>query len=185
MKAMNKQRQVEIVAYNPEWPRAFRDLSRVLSTVAGDLILRIEHVGSTSVHGLSAKPIIDVDVVIATREQLPEISERLAGIGYGHEGDQGVEGREAFRREGDDVPRDGTERKWPAHHLYVCAEGNPELIRHVAFRDYLRKTPGEARAYEQLKYQLAQRYRYDVDAYCEAKTNFVNSILEKAISETG
>jgi len=72
------------------------------------------------------------------------------------------------------------------HITYMYAQrAIPELIRHVAFRDYLRKTPGEARAYEQLKYQLAQRYRYDVDAYCEAKTNFVNSILEKAISETG
>ncbi len=182
---MNKKHKVEIVEYNPEWPRVFRELSRLISTVVGDLVLRIEHVGSTSVYGLAAKPIIDLDVVIATRDQLPEIADRLGIMGYVHEGDLGIEGREAFGREGEDVPKDGTGRNWPAHHLYVCAEGNIELIRHVVFRDYLRKTPGEAMAYGKLKYQLAQQYRYDVEAYCEAKTSFVNSVLEKAMSEAG
>jgi GrpB-like predicted nucleotidyltransferase (UPF0157 family) len=180
---MKKLRKIEIVAYDPNWPQLFQELSRIILTAAGDLILRIEHVGSTSVHGLDAKPIIDLDVVISTRDYLPEISVRLAGIGYVHNGDQGVEGREAFKRESEDVPRDGTGRNWPMHHLYICAEGNPELIRHVTFRDYLRNSPEAAKAYEKLKYQLAQQYQYNADAYCEAKTSFIKSILEKVRSE--
>jgi len=175
-----KQRKVEIVEYNPQWPHFFNELSGVISTAIGDLALRIEHIGSTSVPGLAAKSIIDLTVVIASREFLPETIYRLAVLGYEHEGDLGIPGREAFAREGEDVPRDETGRKWPAHHLYVCAQDNAELARHVAFRDYLRDNREEARSYEKLKYQLAQQFAYDVEAYCEAKTHFVNRILKQA-----
>jgi len=174
---MTKQRKVELVEYNPKWPQFFSELSRVISTAMGDLALRIEHVGSTSVPGLAAKPIIDLDAVIASRQLLPEAIHRLAGLEYVHKGDQGIRGREAFARQDEDTPKDGTGRKWPVHHLYVCAQDNAELARHVAFRDYLRSNPAAALAYAKLKRQLAQQFPYDVDAYCEAKTDFVNGIL--------
>ena len=177
---MTKQRKVELVEYNSQWPQFFGELSRAISTALGDLAVRIEHVGSTSVPGLAAKPIIDLDVVIASRQLLPATIQRLAGLGYKHKGDLGIAGREAFAREGEDVPRDGTGRTWPAQHLYVCAQDNVELARHVAFRDYLRNNPAEAMAYEELKRRLAQQFTYDVDAYCEAKTDFIRRTLQQA-----
>jgi GrpB-like predicted nucleotidyltransferase (UPF0157 family) len=178
---MQKRRQVEIVDYDPVWPLIFAELRQVIAPVLGDLALSIEHVGSTAVPDLAAKPIVDLDIVIPSREQLPEVILRLAKLGYEHEGDVGILGREAFARPSSDVPRDGTGREWRRHHLYVCARDNAELARHLIFRDYLRAHPEQARAYAALKRQLARRYPYDVDAYCEAKTEFVEGILRRTL----
>jgi GrpB-like predicted nucleotidyltransferase (UPF0157 family) len=87
---------VEIVDYDPRWPETFASLRDQVAGVLGPFALRIEHVGSTSVPGLPAKPIIDLDVVIATQVDLPEVIGRLGTLGYQHEGDLGIPGREAF-----------------------------------------------------------------------------------------
>src|SRR5262245_7057698 len=132
-------RRVVVTAYDPEWPRMFESFREVYQRALGELALAIEHVGSTSVAGLAAKPIIDIDVVIPSRNDLPSAVMRLALLGYRHEGDVGVPGREAFGRDGDEeVPRDGSGRRWPAHHLYVCALDSKELERHLKFRNWLR-----------------------------------------------
>ncbi len=179
---MKKQRIVEIVDYNPEWPLIFSELSSIIANKLGNLALTIEHVGSTSVPGLAAKPIIDLDVVLASNQQLPKVVCLLKELGYEHEGDKGIPGREAFARSATDVPRNGTGKIWLKHHLYVCPQDSTALKRHLAFRDYLRNNPSQASIYAKLKRQLAQHFRYDVDSYCEAKTEFVESILEKARS---
>ena len=169
---------IRVVDYDPKWPIMFADLSRVIAGFLGELALAIEHVGSTSVPGLAAKPIIDIDVVVESRRAVSESIERLARLGYIHQGDLGVPGREAFRHGGDEeVPRDGSGRKWPAHNLYVCARDNEALALHLAFRDYLRQNPHEADAYAELKRGLAQRFPHDMDAYVEGKTEFVEGIL--------
>lgn len=109
------------------------------TAVLGDVAMRIEHVGSTSVPGLAAKPILDIDVVIESREKLPAAIERLATLGYEHEGDHNVAGREAFR------PGEGTTpRTWPAHHLYVCAQDNRELLRHLRVSGLASRSRGGA-----------------------------------------
>ena len=131
-------RPVVVVPHDPAWVAAFEALRAVYVASLGDLALAIHHVGSTSVPGLAAKPIIDVDVEIRSREILPSVVRALAALGYRHEGDLGVHGREAFAPESDDVPRDGSGRRWPEHHLYVCASDSPELRRHLVFRDWLR-----------------------------------------------
>jgi GrpB-like predicted nucleotidyltransferase (UPF0157 family) len=171
---------VEVVPYDSAWPAQFSELAAALSDALGDVALRIEHVGSTSVPGLPAKPIIDVDVVIAGAVDLPRAVERLAAVGYTHQGDLGVPGRDAFKYEGDTVPRDGSGRSWPTHHLYVCVDGVAELVRHVAFRDYLIAHPGVAHAYGELKLELAVRFRNDRPGYNEAKTDFVRGVYTKA-----
>jgi len=89
----------------------------------------------------------------------------------------GQPGHEAFAREGPDVPRDGSGRAWPEHHLYVCARESQELARHLAFRDWLRARPEVAAAYARLKRDLAERFRHDRDACCTAKTEFVERTL--------
>ncbi len=170
---------VVIVSHNPAWPLQFAALRQVLQDALGGLSEAIEHVGSTSVLGLAAKPIIDVDVVIHSRDELSEAIRRLGALGYTHEGDLGVPGREAFARADDQTPLDSSGRRWPEHHLYVCAKDSLELARHLVFRDYLRANPGTALAYGDLKLRLAERYRNDREAYTEGKAAFVEEVLRK------
>jgi GrpB-like predicted nucleotidyltransferase (UPF0157 family) len=162
---------VEIADYDPGWPAAFAALRDQIAAALGPLAQRIEHVGSTAVPGLPAKPVIDLDVVIATLADLPEVISRLATLGYWHEGDLGITGREAFAS-----PAAAT----PARHLYVCTADSRELARHIAFRDYLRTHPGQARTYAKLKRSLAAQFRSDRDAYSRSKAAFVEQALAAA-----
>ena len=170
-------RTIEIVDYDPGWAETFAGISRAVAVALGPLALRIEHVGSTSVPGLAAKPIIDLDVVIESPRLLPLVVEGLRTLGYSHEGDGGIPGREAFRRESATVPAGGSGRVWPAHHLYVCPSESEELGRHLRFRDYLRSNPDSAARYEALKRDLAHRYPNDIDSYIAGKSAFVEGIL--------
>ena len=170
-------RTIEIVDHDPGWAEAFAAISGAAKAALGPLALRVDHVGSTSVPGLGAKPIVDLDVVIESPALLPPVVDKLAALGYSHKGDLGIPGREAFGREDDTVPRDGSGRAWPAHHLYVCARESRELHRHVRFRDYLRSHPDSAASYEALKRALAQRHPHDIESYIEGKSEFVEGIL--------
>lgn len=154
--------------YDPTWPDRFAALAGRVQAALGDLVLRVEHVGSTAVAGLAAKPIIDLDVVISGKD-LAETTRRLARLGYVHEGDLGITGRDAFR--------------WPAglerHHLYVVSEDAAELGRHLAFRDALRADARLRDDYAALKRSLATQHPYDITAYTEGKGAFIMAILER------
>lgn len=156
--------------YDPHWPEQFELLRSHIAPALAPLAAAIEHVGSTAVPGLAAKPIIDMDVLLHSAADLPEAITRLAILGYQHRGDLGVAGREAFRPPSKDVP----------HHLYVCPPESHEYIRHIMFRNHLRANPPDTRAYERLKRALAQQYRHDREPYNQAKTEFVEAILRKA-----
>jgi GrpB-like predicted nucleotidyltransferase (UPF0157 family) len=172
---------VVVVAFDPEWPMMFEALRGVYARVLGGHVEAIEHVGSTAVTGLAAKPIIDIDVVIRSRDALTDVVSRLGAVGYRHQGDLGVPGREAFSRNGaEDVPRDIAARRWPDHNLYVCAADCPELSRHLLFRDWLRAHPLRAAQYGALKQRLAQVHCEDRDAYTLAKTEFIEAVLREA-----
>jgi GrpB-like predicted nucleotidyltransferase (UPF0157 family) len=162
---------VEIADYDPGWPGNFAAIRDQVAAALGPLAQRIEHVGSTAVPGLPAKPVIDLDVVIATRADLPEVITRLAALGYRHEGDLGITGREAF----------ASPAAAPVRHLYVCTADSRELARHLAFRDYLRTHPGQARAYAELKRSLAAQFRSDRDAYSRSKAAFIEQALTAAV----
>ncbi len=148
--------------YDPAWPALFEILRGMLAEALGETAVAIEHIGSTAVPGLAAKPIIDIDVGIRSLD-LPLAIDKLAAFGYVHAGDQGIPGREAFKQNG----------AWPAHHLYVCPEAGAELRRHLAFRDLLRSSHEVRQAYEELKKRLAHTYRNDRLAYTEAKSAFI------------
>lgn len=182
---MKRKRQVVIADYDPGWPAVFQDLAQIYLSKLGELALSVEHVGSTSVPGLPAKPIIDIDIVIESHDKLPVVVDKLEQLGYQHEGDLGITGREAFKAAGTDVPRDGSGREWPRHHLYVCTKDSPELRRHLAFRDYLRSNPQAVKAYGDLKRRLAQLYTWDVEAYWKAKSEFVEGILALVLQDHG
>jgi GrpB-like predicted nucleotidyltransferase (UPF0157 family) len=175
---MNERRLVVIVPYNADWPSEAKALESVYVNALDGLAVRVEHVGSTSVPELSAKPIIDIDVVIENRSTLNEVIERLSALGYRHEGDLGVAGRESFSSDGaTDVPRDGTGRHWMAHHLYVCGTDCAALDRHLRFRDWLRSNRDGAAAYGRLKANLAGAFPNDRERYTRGKTAFIEAAL--------
>ena len=165
---------IAVVPYSEEWPATFEALKARAESALGPLVRRIEHVGSTSVPGLPAKPIVDIDVVIERDDQLDDVIERLATLGYEFESDKGVAGRYAFRSPSGS----------PNHHLYVCAQDNPELHRHLVFRDYLRRHPEEAAAYGELKQQLAQEHPVDRSTYGDGKKDWIERALRLARQET-
>lgn len=156
--------------YDPSWVQLFQQLRGFVFPVLSDLVVTIEHVGSTSVPGLAAKPIVDIDVVVRAQSDVLKAIQRLATLGYVHEGDLGTAGREAF------IPPSNV--TW--HHLYVCTMDNAEYKRHVLFRDYLRSHPEDAKQYGDLKLELAQRFENDRLAYTNAKGDFVREVLQRA-----
>jgi len=163
---------IVVLRYDSTWPALFQSLRRRIADALDDMAAAIEHVGSTAVPGLVAKPIIDIDVLLAYEMMLPEAIERLASIGYIHRGDLGILEREAFRAPAGDPP----------HHLYVCPPSSGEFRRHLAFRDYLRAHAEDARIYGDLKIALAERFREDRPAYNAAKSEFVMDMTSRAIA---
>ena len=164
---------IVVVDYDESWTAIYEMLRARVAVELGPLAIAVEHVGSTAVLGLAAKPIIDIDVVIASRDDLPRAIAALRRLGYVHRGDLGVPGREAFEAPGG----------LPKHHLYVCSADSEELRRHLEFRDYLRAHEEAARQYEALKRDLAERYRDDREAYTDAKAEFVQETLRAADTE--
>ena len=162
---------VIIQDYDPRWPQLFETLRSRIEAVIQGMAAAIEHVGSTAVPGLAAKPIIDLDVLLISASDLPLVIAKLASIGYGHRGDLGVAGREAFRTPPNDLP----------HHLYVCPSSSPEYKRHISFRNYLRTHPGDANSYASLKRELVRTFGDDREAYTQAKSRFVAEILRRVV----
>ena len=140
--------RVNVVPYNPTWKSAFESIKQELSYALGDLAISIEHVGSTSVEGLSAKPCIDIDVVIEDYSIFDQVVDKLSSIGYIHEGNLGIKDREAFKYT--DKPH------LLNHHLYVCPKYSQELHRHLTFRDYLRNNPDAMLKYGSIKETAAK-----------------------------
>jgi len=161
--------RVQVVEYDPDWPGIFEQVRSYVWPAVRDIALKVEHVGSTSVPGLRAKPVIDACLVVASREDVPICIERLAKIGYVHRGNLGVPEREAFRRP-DELPR---------HHLYLSPRESLGLKNHLGFRDYLRSHLEAAREYGELKASLALRFPADMDSYVIGKTDFILRILEE------
>ena len=161
-------KHVVVVPYNEQWKLDFLQIKAELSDALGQLAIGIEHVGSTSVQDLSAKPIIDIDVIIKDYTVLGNVVSALGEIGYHHEGNLGIAGREAFKYDG--------KKHLRKHHLYVCPEDSPELKRHIAFRDYLRTHPEAVREYSRIKEEGAKKYPDDIEKYIEYKAPFIEGI---------
>lgn len=160
---------IYVVDYDSNWPRIFQQLKEGIWPSVSDVAIAVEHVGSTSVPGMAAKPVIDMDVVIASRNDLRSILLRLGTLGYQHRGDLGIEGREAFL----------SPENQPAHHLYVCLEYSLALKNHLAFRDHLQTHPSDIVAYSNLKKRLAKTFGNERARYGLAKADFILSILER------
>ena len=166
-----KTNKVEVMPYDEAWKSNFEKIKAEIEKAAGDIIVCTEHVGSTAVKGLCAKPCIDIDVVIDDVSVFDELVCRLSNIGYIHEGNLGIEGREAFKYS--DKPH------LQKHHLYVCAKDSTELHRHITFRNFLRNDPEAARRYGKVKEEAARLFPYDIDKYIEYKTSCIRELYKK------
>lgn len=166
-----KTAKVTVLPYDPAWRAAFEAISLEIQAATGELILGIEHVGSTAVEGLSAKPCIDLDVIIANYSILDAVVEKLATIGYIHEGDLGIAGREAFRYSG--------KSHLQQHHLYVCPRDSEELRRHITFRNFLRTHPDAVQTYSAVKETAACLFPDDIDSYIHYKSPCIEELYRR------
>ena len=166
-----KTAKVIVVPYDPAWKSDFEAIKSEIACALGDLIIGIEHVGSTSVEGMSAKPCIDLDVIIPNYSVFDAVVSKLSVIGYIHEGNLGIEGREAFQYW--DKPHLKT------HHLYVCPQSSPELHRHITFRDYLRRNPDAVRKYSAVKEMAARLFPDNIDQYMAYKSPCIEELYRQ------
>lgn len=158
---------VVIVDYAPAWPQAFLAERARLEAILGDNAVAIHHIGSTSVPGLPAKPIIDIMPVVRSLEQVDASCDALVALGYEVLGEFGIPGRRYMRKGGDAR----------THNVHIFAATDTENIaRHLGFRDYLRQHPDICAAYADLKRTLAKRYPYDIMAYNRGKDAFIKGI---------
>ena len=164
-------KRIRVVPYDPEWPRNFEAIRREIKACLGELAAQIHHVGSTSVPGLSAKPIIDLDVELRNPSDFPAVRDLLAAAGYQHEGDLGIRDREAFCYAGKDHLQ--------KHHLYVCPPDSRELRRHLTFRNYLRTHPEAVREYSRVKEAAACQHSDSIEGYMAYKAAYIAGIYQK------
>jgi GrpB-like predicted nucleotidyltransferase (UPF0157 family) len=177
---MNRSMRDLLVPHDPRWKADFEQLRNAYRALLPDLCLDIQHVGSTALPGVCAKPILDIDIVVHEADMMPEITRRLEQAGYLSRGEQGVPGRFAFRQRDQKVPWRDDHRKWPEHHLYVCLADSLSLKNHIWFRDMLLAHPELAAEYSLLKHQLASTPGMSRETYTLAKTRFILSVLSKA-----
>jgi len=164
---------IRVVAYDPTWPLAFEREAAALRQVLGALVVRVDHVGSTSVPGLAAKPIVDIQVSVPAIAPLEPYQRPLEARGYLFVPDP----------EFPDYPFFGMPAAPPrTHHVHVCAVGSAHERRHLALRDYLRAHPAEAEAYAAEKRAVAARYAGNALAYVTAKGPYVQALERRALA---
>ena len=169
--------KVILSEYNPKWIDRFAQLKSFFEDTLGGLMITIEHVGSTAVPKMVAKPIIDIDVVIE-QKNFNQVKVRLKEVGYIHQGNLGILGREAF-----DLTNEELKNKLPVHYLYVCNKDSVELKRHLAFRDFLCGNPEYIIQYSKLKQELVKKYDGDRKSYIDGKANLIQHIFKEALKE--
>ncbi|MFT3946439.1 MAG: GrpB family protein [Agriterribacter sp.] len=169
-----------IEQYTSKWVDNFENIKCEIEKELQGLVYTIEHVGSTSVPNLDAKPIIDIDIIYSNQSEYEKIKLRLEKIGYYHNGNQGIEDREVFKR------NNGITNKildTIKHHLYVCPVDSKALERHILSRNYLRKNDWARIKYQQMKYELAEKSNQNQKVYAALKEQNVNNFIDTIIEE--
>ncbi len=166
-------RRVVVTPYDPRWPEAYDAEAKRLRAILEPEIIAIEHIGSTAVPGMSAKPIIDVLIAVRDIVAVDAYNECMSAAGYEAKGENGIPGRRYFRRGTPDVH---------LAHVHCFQQPCDDIVRHLAFRDYMIGHPQEAAAYSTLKQDLARRHPFDIDAYIEGKAPFVQAAEQRALA---
>ncbi|RZA36146.1 MAG: GrpB family protein [Lysobacteraceae bacterium] len=168
---------ITVVDHDPGWMAQFESESRRIRQVAGEAVINIHHIGSTAIPGIKAKPVIDLLLEVGSLDAIDQATHRLQSLGYEAMGEFGLPGRRYFRLDNADGIR--------THQVHAYKAGVPDVVRHVAFRDYMRAHPEEAADYGFLKERLAQAYPDDRDAYNLGKDAFVKEHERRALSWAG
>ena len=161
--------------YNPEWPAWFEQVKIFLGEKVSQACISIEHVGSTSIPGMIAKPIIDLILVIESQD-FEKIKLLLEERGYYHVGNLGIKEREVFN-----LKDDAVKKSVPEHHLYVCPKYSIELKKETAFREYLKQNKADAVRLSALKWELAEKFDNDKYPYMDGKAALCLEITERAL----
>lgn len=170
-------RIIEVVPYDPAWITGFEKEAAILNAIFGERVVELQHIGSTAVPGLDAKPIIDILVVLDHTDDINSFDRAMEDVGYRVRGEcldapvPGTPGRFYFSKETNGVR---------SHHVHVYAKGHWDILDKLAFRDYLRAHSSKAAAYGELKRRIAAQYRFDNIGYMRAKDGFVKSTLLEA-----
>jgi GrpB-like predicted nucleotidyltransferase (UPF0157 family) len=165
--------RIHVVAPDPAWPLHFEREASLLVRALGGSAAAIHHIGSTSIPGIFAKPVIDILVEASGRGALDSLAEHMTPLGYESLGEFGIVGRRYFRRNDASGIR--------THQVHAFAQGDPHVLRHLAFRDYLIAHPHKAAAYSALKRELADRHPEDMEAYMDGKDPFIKEEEAKAL----
>lgn len=174
MDGRNVEAKAIVVAYDPSWALKFEREAEVVRSALGPAASAVHHIGSTSIPGIYAKPIIDMLVEVASLEAVDAETPTLTAEGYEAMGEFGLAGRRYFRKDNAAGVRE--------YHVHAYAVGSPELERHLAFRDYLRSHSDVAQQYSQLKRRLATQYPSDSEAYIKGKGPFIEATEAAALA---
>ncbi|ALO44384.1 GrpB family protein [Pseudoalteromonas phenolica] len=163
-------RVIKVLAYNPKWPEMFFETKRSLVSLLGEQATSIEHIGSTSIPGLCAKPIIDILVEVKSLSHIDSLITKFEELGFVSKGENGIAGRRYFQKGG--VQR--------SHHLHIFEENHPHAEDHRLFRDYLKTHKQAAFNYAELKLLAAEACNNDMKKYMAIKDGFIKARLEEA-----
>ncbi|MFW9909974.1 MAG: GrpB family protein [Candidatus Thorarchaeota archaeon] len=166
-------RKVLVEPYNKEWSKMYKEEANRIFPILKNEIIAMYHIGSTSIPGMWAKPIIDILLEVSDITKIDEYDEAMICIGYEPRGELGIPGRRYFSKE---KPVDVR-----THHIHAYESRNAGIERHLAFRDYMIAHPEAAQEYINLKRELARRYPLDIDSYIAGKESFVSEMESKAI----
>jgi GrpB-like predicted nucleotidyltransferase (UPF0157 family) len=165
-------RKVMVVPHNPQWVEEFENEAAMLRSIFGQQVVAVYHFGSTAIPGIAAKPVIDILLTVREIASADLLTPRLALEGYNAIGEYGISGRRFYYKGSD-------ERR--SHHLHIYQFDNPHVLRHIAFRDYMRTHPISARQYGQLKEELARQFPESIDGYNAGKNQFVQQKERQAL----
>lgn len=170
-------RHVQVHPPNPQWVEDFAAAAAQIALALGHNAVHIHHIGSTSIPNIYAKPVIDLLVEVNDLDQVDGCNPAMAALGYGAMGAYGIPERRYFRRDNAEGVR--------THHVHAFLVGSPEVVRHLAFRDFMMAHPDCAQQYSKLKRDLAAQHPHDIDGYMDGKDAFVKAMEQRALQWRG
>ncbi|EOL48996.1 GrpB family protein [Enterococcus caccae] len=163
-------RKITVVPPQKSWAKQYEQEKIRLKEIFTRQIIDIHHIGSTAIKNCQSKPVIDILLVVKEIQSVDMHNQEMQKNGYECLGENGISGRRFFSKGGDNR----------SHHLHVFQEGNPEIHRHLLFRNFMNSHLEEAIAYSQLKVELANKFAYDAESYSVGKDEFIKNIDQKA-----
>jgi len=174
MSRSTQQALIVVAPYDPRWPAEFERAAADVAPIIGANLVAVHHIGSTSISGIHAKPVIDMLVEVRDLPALDACGDGMSKLGYEVKGEFGIPGRRYFRRD------DASGRR--THQIHAFVSGSPHIARHLAFRDFLREHPQLAGEYSRLKQRLAAEHPHDMDAYMDGKDAFIKEAERRALT---